>query len=651
MALTLAEKIIRSHLAGGDAVPGREIEIKIDHTLTQDATGTMAFLQFEQLGVDRVRTERSVSYVDHNTLQTGFENADDHRYLQSVAARYGVSFSKPGNGICHQVHLERFARPGATMLGSDSHTPTSGGLGMLGIGAGGMDVALAMAGVPFHMVMPSTMKIVLTGELPPWVSAKEVILEILRRLGVKGGVGKIIEYAGSALETLSVPERATIANMGAELGATSSLFPSDSVAQEFVSAQRRESDWIELFPDPGCDYSEEMEVELSCLQPLVARPHMPDNVCPVEELAGMPIDQVVIGSCTNSSYKDLMMTAEILRGKKVHPSVSMVISPGSRQVMEMIARNGALSEIISAGARVLENACGPCIGMGQAPPTGGVSLRTINRNFKGRCGTYDSEVYLVSPQVAAVSAIRGELTDPRTVGRAPKVRLPKHFLIDDSMILPPPDDGSKVTVIKGPNISPITETAPLSESLRGLVLLKVGDNITTDDIIPAGAKILPLRSNIPKLSRFTFSGIDPGFVERAEEAGKGAEAGIIVGGENYGQGSSREHAALVCIYLGVKVVIAGSFSRIHRSNLINFGIVPILFKEPRQYDTIEQGDEVIFPNLASDIAGGETVQVVNETRGERMDLHVDLSEKERKVILAGGKLCFVKERFAGATRK
>ncbi|MDP8247951.1 MAG: aconitate hydratase [Candidatus Tritonobacter lacicola] len=650
MSLTLAEKIIRTHIVKGEPVAGREIAVRIDQTLTQDATGTMVYLQFEQLGVDRVRTERSVSYVDHNTLQAGFENADDHRYLRTVAARYGVSFSKAGNGICHQIHLERFARPGATLLGSDSHTPTSGGLGMLGIGAGGVDVALAMAGVPFRMTMPSIVKVVLTGELPPWVSSKDVILEILRRLGVRGGVGKILEYTGPGLRALSVPERATVANMGAELGATSSLFPSDSVAQGFLSAQRRESDWVELFPDPECGYSEELEVDLNSLQPLVARPHAPDNVCAVDEIAGMRIDQVVIGSCTNSSYKDLMMTAETLRGKKVHPRVSMVISPGSRQVMEMIARNGALAEIISAGARVLENACGPCIGMGQAPPTGGVSLRTINRNFKGRCGTADSEVYLVSPEVAVASAIRGELTDPRTMGRAPKVRLPGHFLIDDSLILQPPDDGSRISVIKGPNIAPLPECGALPDSLNGVVLLKVGDNITTDDIIPAGAAVLPLRSNIPKLSQFAFSGIDPGFAERAGKAGEELKAGVIAGGENYGQGSSREHAAIVCMYLGVRVVVAVSFSRIHRSNLINFGIVPVLFLEDRQYEAVAQGDSMVFHDLAAEIAGGDTVRAVNETRGERMDLKVDLSERERKVLSAGGKLRYAKGRLGTAAR-
>lgn len=646
MAQTLTEKIIAAHLEGGEPVPGREISIRIDQTLTQDATGTMAYLQFEQLGVDRVRTERSVSYVDHNTIQAGFENADDHRYLRSAAARYGISFSKPGNGICHQVHLERFGRPGATLVGSDSHTPTAGGIGMLGIGAGGLDVALAMAGMPLHMTMPSTVKVSLDGELPPWVSAKDVILEILRRLTVKGGKGNVFEYTGTGLRTLSIPERATITNMGAELGATSSIFPSDSVTQEFLRAQRRESDWVELFPEPGCEYAEEVDVNLNDLQPLVARPHMPDNVCRVEELAGMPVEQVVIGSCTNSSFKDLMMTAEILRGKKVHDRVSLVISPGSRQVMEMIARNGALAEIISAGGRVLENACGPCIGMGQAPPTGGVSLRTINRNFRGRCGTVESEVYLVSPEVAAVSALRGELADPRTMGRAPRVRMPTHFLIDDSMILHPPDDGSKISIIKGPNIVPLPSCSVLLASLRGVVLLKAGDDITTDDIIPAGSKALPLRSNIPELSRYSFSGIDPGYLLRAEKAAREGRGGIIVGGENYGQGSSREHAAIVCMHLGVRAVIARSFSRIHRANLINFGILPLLFGDAGQYEGVEQGDELVFPSLAADVAGGGTVNAENTTRGGTLELRADFSEREREVLLAGGMLCYAREKLS-----
>ncbi len=639
MAGTLAERIIAQHLATGDMKPGEEIALRVDQTLTQDATGTMAYLQFEALGMDRTRAELSVSYVDHNTLQTGFENADDHRYLQSVAARYAAYFSRPGNGICHQVHLERFGVPGKTLLGSDSHTPTAGGLGMIAIGAGGLDVAAAMAGEPFYLSMPSVIGVDLTGELTGWASAKDVILELLRRLSVKGGVGKLFEYFGPGVATLAVPERATITNMGAELGATTSIFPSDERTREFLAAQQREQAWTELVAEPGAEYDEVIRIDLSALEPLVARPHMPDNVVTVTELAGQPVDQVCIGSCTNSSLSDLMTVAAILKGSTVHPRVSLVISPGSRQVEEMIARNGALADMLAAGARVLEPACGPCIGMGQAPPSGGVTVRTFNRNFRGRSGTADAAIYLTSPAIAAMTAVAGEFTDPAEFGSPVSVELPASFTVDDSMIIAPPEDGSQVEVLRGPNIKPIPLKDPLPDSLTGAVLLKLGDNITTDDIMPAGSKILPLRSNIPAISEHVFEGIEPGFPRRAlDEA-----PGILLGGENYGQGSSREHAALAPMYLGVQAVLARSFARIHRANLINFGILPLVISR-EDYGRLERGDRLQFDGLRVAVQRGQPIVATRLNTDETIELTCELSEREREIILAGGRLNYIRSR-------
>ena len=623
--------------------PGEEIGIAIDQTLTQDATGTMAYLQFEALGVPRVRTKLSVSYIDHNTLQVGFENADDHRYLQSVAAKYGIYFSRPGNGICHQVHLERFAVPGQTLLGSDSHTPTAGGLGMLAIGAGGLDVAVAMAGEPFRLPMPKVTLIRLTGELRPWVSAKDLILEVLRRLSVKGGVGKVMEYGGPGAATLSVPERATVTNMGAELGATSSIFPSDEQSRRFLAAQDRSAaaDWQALEADPDAEYDEIIEIDLSALEPLVAAPHMPDRVKPVRELAGMSVDQVAIGSCTNSSYRDLMTVAAILKGKTIHPSVSFVVSPGSKQVLEMIARNGALADIIAAGARVLEATCGPCIGMGQAPCSGGTSLRTFNRNFERRSGTADAQVYLLSPETAAVSAIKGELTDPRTLGEPVRVDMPERFLIDDNMIIPPSDSPEGVEIVRGPNIKPLPVRGDMPDDLRGRVLLKTGDNITTDHIMPAGAKILPLRSNIPAISEHVFEGVDPTFASRAKSEG----GGFIVGGSNYGQGSSREHAALAPMYLGIVAVVAKSFARIHRQNLVNFGILPLTFANPADYDALRQGDEIAISEARAQMqSGAEKLKARINPSGQEVELLHGLSGRQIEVILAGGMLNYVRRK-------
>lgn len=637
MGMNLAEKIIASHLVEGRMVPGEEIGIRIDQTLTQDATGTMAYLEFEALGIDRVRTKLSVSYVDHNTLQTGFENADDHRFLQSIAAKYGIIFSRPGNGICHQVHLERFAVPGTTLLGSDSHTPTAGGIGALAIGAGGLEVAVAMAGGPFYFTMPEVIRINLHGRLSPWVSAKDVILEVLRILTVKGGVGKIIEYGGEGVKTLSVPERATIANMGAELGATTSIFPSDEVTLAFLKAQGREKDWVELLPDPDARYSRIIDIDLSALEPLVARPHMPDNVAKVREVGPIKVDQVAIGSCTNSSYVDLMRVAAILKGKRVHPEVSLVISPGSRQVFYLLAKNGALADLIAAGARILECACGPCIGMGQAPPSGGVSLRTFNRNFRGRSGTADASVYLASPETAAATALTGVLTDPRELGEPIHIAFPERFPVDDGLLLYPPASGEGVEIKRGPNIKPLPQSEPLPEVINAPVLLKVGDNITTDDISPAGAKYLPLRSNIPALAEHVFEGIDPTFARRAKEAGQG----VIVGGQNYGQGSSREHAALCPMYLGIKAVIAKSFARIHRSNLINFGILPLTFVEEKDYDEIQPGDQLIIE--LKDRLAGEVLTVKNATRGTSFKVRHNLSPRQKEIILAGGLLNYTKK--------
>ena len=640
MGDTLAQKIIKAHLLSGDTTVGSEIGLKIDQTLTQDATGTMAYLEFEAMGVPRVKTERSVAYIDHNTLQSGFENADDHRFIQSVAKKHGIYFSRPGNGICHQVHLERFGKPGKTLIGSDSHTPTGGGIGMLAFGAGGLDVAVAMGGGPYYISMPKMVRITLSGKLRPWVSAKDVILEVLRMLSVKGGVGKIIEYAGEGVKSLTVPERATITNMGAELGATTSIFPSDEVTREFLKAQGREEDWVALSSDEDAAYDEEYAIDLSSLRPAAAMPHSPDNVKAVEDIGKIKIDQVCIGSCTNSSYLDLMRVARILKGKTVHPDVSLSIAPGSKQVYNMLAKNGALADIIAAGARVLECACGPCIGMGQSPNSGGVSLRTFNRNFEGRSGTADGKIYLVSPERAAVSAIAGVLTDPRTLGEMVCIDLPEEFLINDNMVLAPApvEEMDKVEILRGPNIKPFPQSKPLAGTIEAKALLKVGDNITTDHIMPAGSKILPYRSNIPYLSQFCFGVCDKEFPARCKEEGKG----IVVGGSNYGQGSSREHAALVPLYLGVKAVIAKSFARIHAANLINAGIVPLTFEKDADYDGIDQMDELRLPEIRKAIAEGGEIVVENLTKGTKFPVRCELSKRQREMLLAGGLLNYTK---------
>ena len=642
MGLTLAQKIIRDHLVSGTMRPGEEIGLRIDQTLTQDATGTMAYLQLEAMGIEQVKTELSVAYVDHNTLQAGFENADDHRYIRTVAARHGIRFSRPGNGICHQVHLERFGVPGKTLIGSDSHTPTAGGLCMMGMGAGGLDVAVAMGGGTYYITMPRIIGIRLTGRLAPWVSAKDIILEVLRRLGVKGGVGAVLEYYGDGVETLSVPQRATVTNMGAELGATTSLFPSDERTWEFLAREGREDVWREIQPDADAAYDETLTIDLSALVPLAACPHSPDNVRPVSELAGMPVDQVCIGSCTNSSMQDMLTVAAILRGKTVAPNVSLSVSPGSRQVYAMLAQTGALTDLIAAGARILECACGPCIGMGFSPNSGGISLRTFNRNFEARSGTKDAQVYLVSPEVAAVSAVAGVFCDPTTCGAPPRVTLPQTFDLDDNMILPPasPEEAPSVEVLRGPNIKPIPVGVAPAETLAAPLILKVGDNITTDHIMPAGAKILPYRSNVPKLSEYCFTVCDPTFPERAKRAGEG----IIVGGANYGQGSSREHAALVPLYLGIRAVIAKSFARIHKANLINFGIVPLTFIDPADADRLAEGDALRLPGFRRAIAGGETVTLYDDTKGAEIPLRLDFTAREREILLAGGLLNLTKER-------
>ena len=634
-------QILCEHLIDGELIPGTEIGIQIDQTLTQDATGTLVYLEFMSLGVDQVQTKCSVSYIDHNTLQTGFENADDHLFLQSVAARYGVHFSRPGNGICHQVHLERFGVPRQTLLGSDSHTPSAGGLGMLAIGAGGMDVSLAMAGIPFYMTVPTVTLVRLIGKFPPWVGAKDVILHLLKRLTVKGGVGKVIEYGGPAVRDLSIPDRTTITNMGAELGAWSSLFPSDEVTKQFLDAQKRGTDWIPIHAREGAYYDEIIEIDLSQLEPLVACPSSPDAVKPVEDLSHIKVDQVVIGSCTNSSYLDLTLVAELLRGKKVHPHVSLVIAPGSRQVLSMLAKEGSLGDMIDAGARILEVACGPCIGMGQAPPSGGISVRTFNRNFPGRSGTPDAKVYLASPQVAVAAALTGRLVHPSVLGTLPVVEDPKSFLIDDSMIIPPSSHPEKITVRMRPNIKPIPRLEPLPDILNLKVLLKVNDNITTDDILPGGAAVLPLRSNLPAISEFVFASLAPGFAEKAK-----AEAGVaIVGGENYGQGSSREHAALAPRYLGVHAVLAKSFSRLHRANLINFGVLPLLIRN-EYYDIITEGDDIQLRNLHRALTEKNKVVVRVMNKYIEYECTPDLSEKERMTIVAGGRLNFFRQKLA-----
>lgn len=637
MADSLAYKLLKDHLSEGDFKKGSEIGIHIDQTLTQDATGTMAYLQLEALGIDKVSTELSVSYIDHNTLQNGFENADDHRYLQSAAARFGVWFSRPGNGICHQVHLEQFGIPGKTLLGSDSHTPTAGGLGMLGIGAGGLDVAVAMAGGPFFLVVPEVLSVTLDGNMPPWVGAKDIILELLRRLTVKGGVGKIIEYCGSGLENLSVPERATIANMGAELGATSSLFPSDQVTRKFLIRQDRGDLWKRLEADPGAAYDAQITIDLSSLEPMAAEPHSPDNVRAIREIGPVPVDQVAVGSCTNGSFQDLRLVAEILKGKLVHPQVSLVVAPGSRQAFMSLARESALESLLASGARILESACGPCIGMGQAPPSGGVSVRTFNRNFSGRSGTVDAGVYLTGPAAAAAAALTGELNDPRELGKYPDLPEAPPPVIDNRMLIPPPVNGTITAITRGPNIKPIPLNEKMPEQIEFKVLLVVGDNITTDHIIPGGSKVLPLRSNIEALSEFVFSALDPGFPERAREYG----SGIIVAGENYGQGSSREHAALAPMFLGVKAVLAKSFARIHHANLVNYGILPLTFSEPSDYEKLSIGDELSIDNLRNQLENNEVF--VDHLNGNyKISAVHQLSERQLAIISAGGLLNYTR---------
>lgn len=637
MGDNLVYKVLKNHLLEGNIEVGKEIGIKIDRTLTQDSTGTMAYLQLEAMGIDRVKTKKSVAFIDHNMLQQGFENADDHKFIQTVASKYGVYFSRPGNGICHQVFLERFSVPGDTLIGSDSHTPTAGGVGMLAMGAGGLDVALAMGGGAYYITTPKVCKINLVGALKPMVTAKDIILEILRRLTVKGGVSRVFEYCGEGVKTLSVPQRATITNMGAELGATTSIFPSDEKTLEYFKAQGREDDWIEFKPDEDAVYDEEITINLNDLQPLAAKPHSPDNVEKVESIGKIKVDQVAIGSCTNSSYEDLMKVARILRGKKVHKDVSLVIAPGSRQVMEMIARNGALGDIISAGARILENSCGPCIGMGQAPGTEGVSLRTFNRNFYGRSGTLSAKVYLVSPETAAVSAINGVLTDPRECDVNINIEMPKEFLIDDSMIIAPEEDGENVEVVRGPNIKPFPVNKELGDKVEGKVLIRVEDNITTDHIMPSNSKLLPFRSNIPYLSDYCFNTVDEGFPKRAKEN----NGGIIVAGNNYGQGSSREHAALAPLYLGVKAVIAKSFARIHKANLINNGIIPMEFEAEVDYDKVELLDELLISDIKRALIDGKA-RIKNVTNGTSFNVYINLTGKEVDVIKAGGRLNYVK---------
>lgn len=640
MGMTLAQKIIAAHLIAGDMVPGSEVAIRIDQTLTQDATGTMAYLEFETMGIPRVKTELSVAYVDHNTLQCGFENADDHRYLQTVAAKYGVKFSRPGNGICHQVHLERFGKPGKTLLGSDSHTPTCGGLGMLAIGAGGMDVAVAMGGGAYYFTMPRMIRVNLTGCLRPNVSAKDVALEILRILSVKGGVGAIIEWGGPGAKTLTVPERATITNMGAELGATTSVFPSDEQTERFLAAQGRIEDFVTLESDSDAVYDQVVDIDLSALEPMIACPHSPDNVKPVRDCKGIKVDQVCIGSCTNSSLTDMLKVAAILKGKTVAPGVSLSISPGSRQVLSMLADSGALNDILKSGARLLECACGPCIGMGFSPNSGGVSLRTFNRNFEGRSGTKDGNIYLVSPETAAFSAITGYITDPQGLDPLDVRDIPAYYSVDDSAVLEPlePAQAADAQVLRGPNIKEFPRSKPFTDTLTAKTVLKVEDNITTDHIMPAGAKILPYRSNIPYLSKFCFEVCDETFAERAEAAGDG----VIIGGSNYGQGSSREHAALVPMYLGIRVVIAKSFARIHMANLINSGILPLTFVDPSDYDEVGQDAELQFKNLKAGMMAGK-IQVYNETTGKTFFAVCDLSDRQREVLLAGGLLNYTKE--------
>ena len=642
MGLTIAQKIIKAHLLSGDMTPGSEIALRIDQTLTQDATGTMAYLEFESMGIDRVRTERSVAYIDHNTLQSGFENADDHQFIQSIAKKHGIYFSRPGNGICHQVHLERFGIPGKTLIGSDSHTPTGGGIGMLAFGAGGLDVAVAMGGGAYYITMPKMIKVNLTGKLRPFVTAKDVSLEILRILSVKGGVGYIVEWGGEGIKTLSVPERATITNMGTELGATTSIFPSDEITRAFLKAEGREADYVALESDADAIYDRVIDIDLSSLKPLIACPHMPDNVVSVDSLKGTKVNQVCIGSCTNSSLLDMLKVAALLKGKTIKPEVSLSISPGSKQVLAMLADCGALTDILSSGARLLECACGPCIGMGFSPNSAGVSLRTFNRNFEGRSGTADAKVYLVSPETAVAAALTGEITDPILLGEMPEITMPDAFRIDDSAIIPPaaPEVAKTLEILRGPNIKKFPESFPQEDSIKAELVLKVGDNITTDHIMPAGAKILPYRSNIPFLSQYCFGVCDKTFPERAKAAGKS----IVVGGSNYGQGSSREHAALVPLYLGVRVVITKSFARIHVANLINAGIMPLTFADPADYEKVKEGDVLSISGVHAGMDRGN-MTLVNETTGEKIPLVCAFTERQKAILKAGSLLAYTKEQI------
>ncbi len=647
MGKSITEKIIDAHIIEGTSKQGGEVGIRIDQTLTQDATGTMAYLQFEAMGVKKVKTELSVSYVDHNTVQIGFENADDHKYLHSIAEKYGIIYSRAGNGICHQVHLERFGKPGKTLLGSDSHTPTGGGIGMIAIGAGGLDVAVAMAGGTFYLTYPKVIKINLTGKLKPWVSAKDVILKVLEIFTTKGNVGFVFEYAGPGVKTLSVPERATITNMGAECGVTTSVFPSDDITKEFLKTQGRGKDWVEIQADPDAPYDRVIEINLNELEPLAAIPHSPGNVKKVKELKGIEVDQVCLGSCTNSSYRDLMTVAYILKGKKAHPNVSFVVAPGSKQVLENIAKNQGFIDLLSAGARFAENACGFCIGNSQSPKTKAISLRTSNRNFEGRSGTKDAQVYLVSPETAAAAVLTGKITDPRDLEKLgykyPNITMPKTFLIDDSMFIQPPKDGTKITIYRGPNIGEPPKSTQMPKDIKGVVTIKVGDKITTDHIIPAGAR-MKYRSNVPKYSEFVFEIIDPKFFERAKRIQATGKFNIIVGGVSYGQGSSREHAAICPMYLGVKAVIAKSLERIHKANLVNFGIVPLEFKNENDYESIDQNDELEIPNIITLLMKNQTVIVENKTKKKTFEVGYDLSEREKKILIAGGTLNLMKEK-------
>ena len=637
MGYNIVEKILKEHLVVGEMKQGSEIGIRIDQTLTQDSTGTMAYLQFEALGVDKVKTKRSVAYIDHNMLQTGPENADDHAYIQTVTKKHGIYFSKPGNGICHQVHLERFGVPGQTLVGSDSHTPTAGGIGMIGIGAGGLDVAVAMGGGEYYIKTPKVVKVDLKGKLKPWVTAKDIILEVLRLKTVKGGVDKIFEYGGEGVKTLSVPDRATITNMGAELGATTSIFPSDEITLEFLKAQDREKDYVEIKPDEDAAYDEIIEINLSELEPLIACPHSPDNVVKVTEVKGTKVNQITIGSCTNSSYVDMMKVAEILDGKTIHEDMSLVIGPGSKQVLNMLAANGALAKMIAAGARIIESGCGPCIGMGQAPANGAVSLRTINRNFEGRCGTNTAGVYLVSPEIAAVSAITGYIADPREFGDAPEIQMPKEFLINDNLVVHPAENPQDVTIVRGPNIKPFPKAEALKNMVEGKALIKVGDNITTDHIMPSNASLLPYRSNIPYLSDYCLAPCNPEFPKRAKES----NGGFIIGGSNYGQGSSREHAALAPLYLGIKAVLAKSFARIHMANLINNGIMPLVFVNSEDYNTVDEFDELVIDNTIKGVEEGKVI-VLNKTKNIEYVMNIQLSERQQEMILKGGLINTIK---------